>query len=204
MAEEPMEMQQQTEFEIQVPPEEEAGEYANFLMIWHTPHEFTLDYAVMQPSQQGENGMVKVPCRVVSRLRSGWSRPDAARWTSATQYQFQRSEPSRRPAIRRGWHARLMSDQCQQAFSRLQLSNLVRWPCDPLNLSLQRAFQLRSNSFWFLELAKPSRPLPRHSRISGCRQNTISGKGSIVVVRAGFAFPSRATATNDRSSQTGQ
>ena len=69
MGDEAQDMQQQTEFEIQVPPEEEAGEYANFLMIWHTPHEFTLDYAVMQPSQPGENGMVKVPCRVVSRLR---------------------------------------------------------------------------------------------------------------------------------------
>jgi Protein of unknown function (DUF3467) len=65
---EPEELQQQTEFEIQVPPEEEAGEYSNFLMIWHTPHEFTLDFAVMQPSQPAENG-VKVPCRVVSRIR---------------------------------------------------------------------------------------------------------------------------------------
>jgi hypothetical protein len=65
MAEQP---QQQTEFEIQVPPENEAGSYANFLMVWHTPHEFTLDFAVTQPSQPAENG-VKVPCRVVSRVR---------------------------------------------------------------------------------------------------------------------------------------
>ena len=60
--------QQQTEFEIQVPPENEAGEYSNFLMVWHTPHEFTLDFAVMQPSQPADKG-VKVPCRVVSRVR---------------------------------------------------------------------------------------------------------------------------------------
>ncbi|MFN2545522.1 MAG: DUF3467 domain-containing protein [Actinomycetota bacterium] len=60
--------QQQTEFEIQVPPDMEAGAYANFLMVWHTGHEFTLDFAVTQPSQPGETG-VKVPCRVVSRLR---------------------------------------------------------------------------------------------------------------------------------------
>jgi Protein of unknown function (DUF3467) len=60
--------QQQTEFEIQVPPEQEAGAYSNFLMVWHTPHEFTLDFAVTQPSQAGEGG-VKVPCRVVSRVR---------------------------------------------------------------------------------------------------------------------------------------
>src|SRR2546422_7329598 len=65
MAEQP---EQQTEFEIQVPPEHEAGEYANFLMVWHTPHEFTLDFAVTQPSQPTDAG-VKVPCRVVSRLR---------------------------------------------------------------------------------------------------------------------------------------
>jgi hypothetical protein len=66
MAQQPQ--QQQTEFEIQVPPDQEAGEYANFLMVWHTPHEFTLDFAVMQPSQPADNG-VKVPCRVVSRVR---------------------------------------------------------------------------------------------------------------------------------------
>src|SRR2546421_11171179 len=60
--------EQQTEFEIQVPPETEAGEYSNFLMVWHTPHEVTLDFAVMQPSHPTE-GPVKVPCRVVSRVR---------------------------------------------------------------------------------------------------------------------------------------
>jgi hypothetical protein len=62
---------QHTEFEIQVPPELEAGSYANFLMVWHTPHEFTLDFAVMQPSQppQPDQSVVKVPCRVVTRLR---------------------------------------------------------------------------------------------------------------------------------------
>ena len=59
---------QHTEFEIQVPPELEAGSYSNFLMVWHTPHEFTLDFAVMQPTQPNQSG-VKVPCRVVSRLR---------------------------------------------------------------------------------------------------------------------------------------
>ena len=64
MAEEPQ--QQQTEFEIQVPPELEAGAHANFLMVWHTPHDFTLDFAVMQPAQPGAS---KVPCRVVARLR---------------------------------------------------------------------------------------------------------------------------------------
>src|SRR5919197_6767601 len=62
------EAQQSTEFEIQVPPELEAGAHANFLMVWHTPHDFTLDFAVMQPTQPGQEG-AKVPCRVVARLR---------------------------------------------------------------------------------------------------------------------------------------
>jgi hypothetical protein len=61
-----MAQEQQAEFEIQVPPELEAGAHANFLMVWHTPHDFTLDFAVMQPSQPGST---TVPCRVVARLR---------------------------------------------------------------------------------------------------------------------------------------
>ena len=33
--------------EIDVPPELEAGAYANFLWTWHTAHEFTLDFAAL-------------------------------------------------------------------------------------------------------------------------------------------------------------
>jgi hypothetical protein len=32
---------------IDVPPELEAGAYANFLWTWHTAHEFTLDFAAL-------------------------------------------------------------------------------------------------------------------------------------------------------------
>jgi Protein of unknown function (DUF3467) len=60
--------QQETAFEIQIPPELEPGAYANFLSVWHTPLEFTMDFAATQPSQQTDTGM-KVPCRVVARLR---------------------------------------------------------------------------------------------------------------------------------------
>jgi hypothetical protein len=60
--------QQTTEFEIQVPPELDPGAYANFLSIWHTPHEFTLDFAVSLPARTEDN-VVKVPVRVVSRIR---------------------------------------------------------------------------------------------------------------------------------------
>ena len=59
--------------EIAVPPEAEAGVYANLLAIWHTQDEFTFDFAVKQPSQlrQSEEGVEKVhvPARVVSRVR---------------------------------------------------------------------------------------------------------------------------------------
>jgi len=71
MAEEPQHQepqQQETAFEIQIPPDLEPGEYANFLSVWHTPFEFTLDFAATQPSQPTEAG-VKVPCRVVARVR---------------------------------------------------------------------------------------------------------------------------------------
>ena len=68
MADDQQQPMPQTEFEIQIPPEIEPGMYANFLSVWHTPYEFTLDFAATQPSRQDEDG-VHVPCRVVARLR---------------------------------------------------------------------------------------------------------------------------------------
>lgn len=35
--------------EIDVPPELEAGVYANFAAVWYSPYEFTLDFAVFTP-----------------------------------------------------------------------------------------------------------------------------------------------------------
>lgn len=58
----------QVNFEISVPEQEQGGHYANFLSVWHTPYEFTLDFAVIEPSKQ-EDGAVTVPCKVVSRVR---------------------------------------------------------------------------------------------------------------------------------------
>lgn len=57
-----------TEFEIRIPPDLEAGVYANFLSVWHTGYEFTLDFSVTEPPQSTDAGM-KVPCRVVSRIK---------------------------------------------------------------------------------------------------------------------------------------
>jgi hypothetical protein len=62
-----------TAFEISVPPDLESGVYANFLSIWHTAYEFTLDFAVTQPVQVSDpddpESLVTVPCRGVARVK---------------------------------------------------------------------------------------------------------------------------------------
>ena len=63
---------QPARFEIQVPEELREGVYANFLSVWHTQHDFTLDFAVTdQPNAIDplDGGGVHVPCRVVARVR---------------------------------------------------------------------------------------------------------------------------------------
>jgi hypothetical protein len=60
-------------FEIQVPLELQAGTYTNFLSVWHTPFEFTLDFAVTQPGERvnpdDPASPIKIPCSVVARLK---------------------------------------------------------------------------------------------------------------------------------------
>lgn len=60
-------------FEIRVPPELEAGSYSNFLSVWHSPFEFTLDFAVTEVNQPTDpktpNAPVTVPCRIVARIK---------------------------------------------------------------------------------------------------------------------------------------
>jgi hypothetical protein len=60
-----------TNFNVQLPPDLESGTYANFLGVWHTGHEFTLDFAVTQPPVVPENPTepITVPCRVVTRVK---------------------------------------------------------------------------------------------------------------------------------------
>src|SRR3954464_442659 len=61
-----------TEFQIQVPNGHCAGVYANFLSVWHTAYEFTLDFGVTQPpqiDQEDPDAPVRVDCRVVSRVK---------------------------------------------------------------------------------------------------------------------------------------
>jgi hypothetical protein len=60
----------QPDFVFHVPPELETGTYANILAVWHSPHEFTLDFAVTNQSvSAGENGPVTVPCSTVARVK---------------------------------------------------------------------------------------------------------------------------------------
>lgn len=59
-------------FAFQLPDDLTGGVYSNVVGVWHTPYEFTLDFAVILPAQQvaGSEGNTQVtPCRVVSRVK---------------------------------------------------------------------------------------------------------------------------------------
>jgi hypothetical protein len=67
------EAQQPPQFSLQVPDDLTAGAYSNLVAVWHTPYEFTLDFAVTQPAQvmtddTGTRQSV-TPARVVSRVK---------------------------------------------------------------------------------------------------------------------------------------
>ncbi|HYJ60975.1 MAG TPA: DUF3467 domain-containing protein [Actinomycetota bacterium] len=56
-------------FDFQLPTHLAAGVYANLLGVWHTGHEFTLDFATTQPAQQVEDGVVVIPATIVTRIK---------------------------------------------------------------------------------------------------------------------------------------
>lgn len=59
-------------FAFQLPDDLTGGVYSNVVAVWHTPYEFTLDFAVMLPAQQvasAEGNAASTPCRVVSRVK---------------------------------------------------------------------------------------------------------------------------------------
>jgi hypothetical protein len=62
------------QFEIDLPPEVVAGNYADFANVWHTPAVFVMDFVTLaqppreQDTSEGERVAV-VPARVVSRIR---------------------------------------------------------------------------------------------------------------------------------------
>jgi hypothetical protein len=53
-----------------VPRALEAGVYANQFSVWHTAHEFTLDFAVAKPPESDESDdSIRTRSRVVVRVR---------------------------------------------------------------------------------------------------------------------------------------
>jgi hypothetical protein len=56
-----------------VPPEQEAGVYAETVAVWHTPYDFVIDFGsiqIAQPSDPDDPASpFEVPARVVSRVR---------------------------------------------------------------------------------------------------------------------------------------
>jgi hypothetical protein len=55
-----------TSVQINVPPDKSAGCYAHIASVWHTPHDFAIDFCVNQPYAAGPDGFA---AQVVSRVR---------------------------------------------------------------------------------------------------------------------------------------
>lgn len=55
------------QLQVNVPDAVEGGVYANAAGVWHTPHEFTLDFLTIQPANPETPDVV--PARVVSRVK---------------------------------------------------------------------------------------------------------------------------------------
>ena len=58
---------QPPEVSVVVPDDQVAGHYANVVGVWHTPHEFAIDFCVIQPFVGGTPGSMQA--RVVTRVR---------------------------------------------------------------------------------------------------------------------------------------
>lgn len=54
------------EVQVNVPPDKIAGSYANVVSVWHTPHDFAIDFCVNQPYASGPDALA---VQVVSRVR---------------------------------------------------------------------------------------------------------------------------------------
>jgi len=58
-------------FLFRVPPDMEGGVYANLLAVWHTAHEFTLDFGATMPPETDPDRLdhVVVPVRATARVK---------------------------------------------------------------------------------------------------------------------------------------
>ena len=54
-----------TQVQVTVPDDRKHGVYANFLVVSHSPHEFTLDFCQLLPSGQAD----RVNAEVVTRVK---------------------------------------------------------------------------------------------------------------------------------------
>lgn len=59
----------QAQLQIQVPDDIQGGVYANMAVVWHTPYDFTIDFAATAPPVAGPDGEAVVPARVVARVK---------------------------------------------------------------------------------------------------------------------------------------
>lgn len=65
--------EREVNFQFDVPEEWRIGLYANNVNVWHSPYEFTLDFAVTEPPQVEDpddpDSPLTVPSPVVARIR---------------------------------------------------------------------------------------------------------------------------------------
>jgi hypothetical protein len=60
---------QRTPVRLHVPETIGQGVYANVVAVWHTAHDFTLDFAVAGMPQPADDGTPVVPAEVVARVK---------------------------------------------------------------------------------------------------------------------------------------
>ena len=53
--------------QVAVPPDQVPGQYANFVGVWHTAHDFAIDFCVIQPFTGA--GPDTLAAQVVTRVR---------------------------------------------------------------------------------------------------------------------------------------
>jgi hypothetical protein len=61
-----------TSFVFVIPPEHQAGVYAHTFAVWHTPYDFTIDFAVSQLAEavdSADDATSVIPARLVARVR---------------------------------------------------------------------------------------------------------------------------------------
>jgi len=58
-----------TDIKFNIPDELLPGVYANQATVWHTPHEFTLDFGIVPVVPVSTGGGEALPARIVARVQ---------------------------------------------------------------------------------------------------------------------------------------